>query len=132
MSTQVLPAHARFLGMGVLNWERGERVTDRYGYVHLCQSVDTQEISNRVQLPQALTNQGHYGSLYAHVIETRQSRHIGDLVRGIFPHIPLLNSLICLGTGILDVQQQTTSIGLQPTDSRETDWLRSTGTLLCP
>ena len=72
-----------------------------------------------------LQNIGRQGSLSAKVIETRTSRHIGDLFRNIKPSTPRLGEVITLGNGLLfsEYQDSCYVIGLRPLGFRQDDWL---------
>ena len=107
---------AMCLGTGILNWDRHERVSDRYGTVKLLEALDS---SVAIQLKSV--KEGTKGTLYAIVKETRQSQHIGDLFRGIFPETPNLGERIVLGHGLLFYDEE--SVGLEPEDGRDNDWL---------
>ena len=125
------------LGRGVLNWHADERVYDRYGTVHLARRVRTEgqerTPEDYVAFPEEL--EGQHGRLYAIVVETRNSDHVGDMVRGFFPSTPRLGDRIELGSGTVfrgkcfsrrypeEEQDPTPTIGLQPDDGREHDWL---------
>jgi len=105
------------LGIGVLNWPRSERVSDRYGTVHLLDEAGpAAEQLLLKELPE-----GQTGSLIAEVLESRKSTHIGDLFRGIFPSTPEVGAKIILGHGKLFYNGN--HVGLQPEDDREKDWL---------
>jgi hypothetical protein len=106
------------LGEGVLNWYRFERQTDRYGSVHL-----QAHGGGFVSLAAAPVRTR--GDLVATILETRHSLHIGDLFRGIGPNTPTIGEKITLGTGTLfvDTYDSVDSIGVEPDDGREYDWL---------
>ncbi len=61
----------------------------------------------------------------AHIIETRQSQHIGDIFRGIGPSTPTAGDAITLGAGTLftEMDDGVPRIGVTPDDGRETDWM---------
>lgn len=106
------------LGTGTLNWHAGERRSDRYGYVHLNDHIDGE--------PQPLKGIGttpRHGQLVALVRATRPSRHIGDLIRGIYPLTPMIGVAIVLGIGTLHYAGDGLSVGLLPDDGRDHDWL---------
>lgn len=100
------------IGQGVLNWNRTERVCDRYGAVHLSETIDSEP-------PLALNQSfvGNYGKLIAVVTEARESRHIGDFFRGVFPETPGVDDEIELGEGTLFFEG--TEVGLMPADRRD-------------
>lgn len=113
------------LGTGRLSWSRYERIGDRYGSVKL--------FAAEVALPwPKYIPHGQLGRLSARVIETRESPHIGDLFRGLFPSTPDPGEEIVLGEGHLFVEGTGApgdgstaqgGLGCQPDDGRETDWL---------
>jgi len=111
----------RELGTGVLNWDRGERVSDRYGIVHLQTNADPNQ-DERVPLTVIQECAGKCGRLIALVKETRESYHIGDLHHNVYPTTPQSGTAIVLGTGILFFDAGN-SVGLEPTDGRKKLWL---------
>jgi hypothetical protein len=126
----------KHLGTGSLSWNGIERRSDRYGTVMLYakNSFDV-EIAGGAYLHPASIDKcaGKTGRLVCVVKETRQSTHIGDLFRGIFPTTPELNEEIVLGEGelfVMRVEDDPTkaieSIGLKPADGRPNDWLDPT------
>lgn len=119
-------------GTGVLTWGRGERVSDRYGFVWLmpegCDSHTTNPGGNllNAELVKSTIPGFPEGVLVAEVIETRHSTHIGDLLRGIFPTTPEVGDVYLLGTGTLALTSTgigEETVGLVPADGRESDWL---------
>ena len=106
------------LGTGVLNWNRHERVSDRYGTVCLFASPSSEEKVRLVQV-----KEGVRGRLIAIVKETRQSRQIGDLYHGISPKAPKVGQKITLGEGTLFFEKEEGTVGLQPDDGRDSQWL---------
>ncbi len=73
------------------------------------------------------------GRLIAEVTATRQSTHIGDWGRGLYPQTPAVGERIVLGRGRLFCQTVDRdsphpvieAVGLAPedVDDRDTDWL---------
>src|SRR5260370_34176704 len=114
-----MTATATTLGEGVLNWSRYERISDRYGAIHL-------SIGNYITWKDAPADTR--GTLVAYVLATRQSRHIGDLFRGISPSTPEVGEAITLGTGTLftQIDDDVPVIGVKPDDGREHDWMDPT------
>lgn len=118
------------LGKGVLTWNALERRSDRYGAVWLMDdghtSLDPSE-PNRLLNPDALRDvQGKRGTLTAEVIEPRDSTHIGDLFRGLFPSRPVKYESITLGSGEIFIEHDGHAgdvVGVLPDDGRENDWL---------
>ena len=104
------------LGTGVLNWDRTERITDRYGAVHLSNQPEGGK-----QLKFLMNLEGQKVALIAVVKETRESPHIGDFFRGLYPETPYVGENILLGTGTLFFDEA--SVGLKPDDGRDSDWL---------
>ncbi len=115
------------LGVGVLTWARGERVSDRYGSVFLMpegQNSMHHDDSANISLSRA----NGRGRLIAEVIETRKSTHIGDFFRGFSPETPEVGDRLILGEGTLffDTEDWGDQVGLTPDDDREADWLDPT------
>lgn len=105
------------IGTGILTWHLRERISDRYGTIFLHTDPDG---SSKVPLDMSAI--GQTGILLAKIVETRASRHIGDLFRGIFPRTPNRGDTINLGYGRLFCEED--GIGLKPVDDdREVDWL---------
>jgi len=105
------------LGTGVLNWDRMERISDRYGLVKLLDKPDP--FSNEIALRRI--KKGMYGRLVAIVRETLKSTYIGDFFHHVFPTKPEVNELIVLCEGMLFFADN--DVGLLPPDGRETLWL---------
>src|SRR5262245_59579085 len=95
-------ANKILLGTGRLTWDRMERVSDRYGFVYLMEYGDSMSPHKLAPLTIPKEHLGKRGSFMAHVIETRQSTHIGDLFRKIFPVTPKVGDDIMLGYGVLE------------------------------
>ena len=105
-------------GVGRFSWPAAERRSDRYGLVGLLAGDDgTSEWMGLVTAGLV----GKAGRLFAVVLETQESRHIGDMFRGIYPATPAVGDEIVLGEGVLFVD--TERVGLEPSDGRESDWL---------
>lgn len=105
------------IGTGVLDWDRGERISDRYGSVQLFDNPGPRK--RPVELRQE--QEGMRGHLIAVVRETRDSPHIGDLFHRVFPSTPSVGDNIVLGEGTLFFQDN--AVGLVPDESRKTLWL---------
>ncbi len=122
------------LGTGVLTWEAGERRSDRYGSVFLMPegqnslSIDPGEGTDAGRTYIGLTRVDGRGRLIAEVLKTRQSTHIGDLARGLFPITPEVGDRFTLGEGTLWFLEEdwADQVGLTPFDDRENDWLDPT------
>lgn len=124
---------------GVLNWNREERITDRYGAVHFNASRPdwgkdfagnaVEDLGAEVEcLNEDSALVGRRGRLHALVVEARDSGHIGDFFRGVGPTRPEVGELVLLGEGTLFVEPReedmgSPAIGLRPVDGRESDWL---------
>lgn len=100
---------------GILSWPRAERISDRYGFIHLTPNVPADAIEAMA---------GRRVSITCVVVETRQSGHIGDLFRGIFPSTPDVGERFDLGSGVLEVDRVDAALcfGLRPDDGRDSDW----------
>lgn len=115
------------IGTGVLNWQRSERVSDRYGAIHLTIDQTTLEHATSDNAPESTYIHfdpsliGQKGKLMAKVMEARDSYHIGDLFRGVFPTKPEIGEELELGIGTLFIDED--EIGLKPDDGRDHDWL---------
>jgi hypothetical protein len=105
------------IGMGVLDWDRKERISDRYGLVVLFDGPS--DPRNAIQRRRA--REGEYGRLIAVVSETRQPSHIGDLFHNVFPSKPAVNETVVLGEGTLFFAGD--GVGVLPEDNRRTLWL---------
>lgn len=126
-----------WLGRGWLNWNRIERIGDRYGSVGLMDKEGSKTLPSVAGIEKL---EGHKGRLIAVVRKTRTSGHIGDLFRGFQPTTPEVGEEIVLGSGVLffweDVEKPKLPeiltgfppktweyVGLKPLDARTTDWL---------
>lgn len=111
------------LGTGVLNWPSVERVCDRYGIVYL---LDSDEKDSDLSIALKRLPEGRLGRLIAIPTQTRESYHIGDLMRGFYPETPALGEELVLGEGRLFYEQVDAvgiAVGLCPVDNRQIDWL---------
>lgn len=109
------------LGQGRLTWPRMERVGDRYGAVAF-QKGDAIGFAYSDILAKV---HGVRGTLKARVIETRQSTHIGDLIRGLFPQTPEIGEELTLGTGTFGTEytdRGSEVLTCRPDDGRPDDW----------
>ena len=106
----------KIIAIGILSWNSEERRSDRYGSVHITEDLDGDRF---IKFPNDILDKK--GKLFAIVAETRQSRHIGDLFRGIYPQTPTTGDRIELGEGTVFFENN--SIGLMPDDGRDSDWL---------
>jgi hypothetical protein len=101
------------IGIGILSWDSEERKSDRYGSVYLHTSVGSESLPLEVVKG--------YGQLEAIVLKTRQSNHLGDWSRGIYPGGAKKGMKVVLGQGNVFLEQD--SIGLSPLKKRSHDWL---------
>ncbi len=120
MTTSRAKVETIVLGRGIFNWPRTERVSDRYGLVGLYEDDKAFRISEDCR-----KHLGKRGRLVAVILETRQSGHIGDFFRGIFPSTPNVGDKFTLGEGTLfeTVIGGGWFYGLKPDEERESDWL---------
>jgi hypothetical protein len=119
------------LGEGALNWSPRERQDDRYGYVHLSRNPDRRAPTARPPADYVAFEgapRGEVGRLWAEVVEPRDSYHVGDLFRNIYPSKRAAGDWLLLGgPGYLDVRllpkDGTPTVGLIPLAPKEADWL---------
>jgi hypothetical protein len=105
------------IGTGVLDWDREERISDRYGSVML---LDRPQ-SYHKPLGLCRSNERKHGQLLAIVRDVRESPHIGDLFHEVYPSKPNVGDLIVLGEGTLFFSADR--VGLLPDDNRSSLWL---------
>lgn len=113
------------LGTGRLTWDRSERVSDRYGVVYLLATGDSLHAGPTAPLA-TLGAQGKSGTLIAHVLEARESTHIGDLFNMVFPVTPEVGERIVLGLGRLYATYNAdgkNAVRLEPEDGRPDQWM---------
>ena len=105
------------IGRGVLNWNKLERISDRYGTVHLL--IDGTEAPAEMFIPKGR------GTLISVIIDARVIDHIGDFFRGIGPETPRTGDRFTLGKGRAFSQKRDhyTGVGVEPGDGRKSDWL---------
>lgn len=131
------------LGRGVLNWPSSERRSDRYGLISLSPKSGGYLGANDIE-PESEASEysaiesGKYaeqkGTMLATVLETRQSGHIGDFFRGIFPVTPKVGDEIELGSGTLFYQSTEYGdggVGVKPDDGRDSDWMNPRNLYRC-
>lgn len=111
-----------FIGQGSLNWNGGERISDRYGYIGLFDENNEDHLMDFSEESKKL--KGRHGSFRVEVVEYRRSDHIGDLFRGFSPEKPDKETYM-LGTGTLSFTTigEWEYIGLVPDDGRSDNWL---------
>lgn len=105
------------IGTGVLDWDREEGISDRYGAVMLFDRARPHQ--GPIRLPRR--SEGAHGRLIALVRETRETSHIGDLFHKIYPVKPNVGDSFVLGEGTLFFAND--AVGLIPHDGRKTLWL---------
>jgi hypothetical protein len=119
------------LGTGALTWRPDERETSRYGGVYL---IDDRQNSLTPGSPISLINYdaakplvGHRCMLFANVLKTRKSTHVGDPFRKLYPSIPRVGVQIVLGRGTFFVEcsphVEGAIVGVTPKNGRAKDWL---------
>jgi hypothetical protein len=126
-----IPKEALALGTGWFTWPRHERVSDRYGTISLfntCHAHD-RPFDKPFDKPIPLAHDdlvvGTEGVLLVEIIETMDSTHIGDIMRGLYPSTPNVGDIFVLGPGrvFYDKEGPDVAIGLLPDDDRKSDWL---------
>lgn len=114
------------LGIGTLTWDSRERQCDRYGAVYLISDGSNSLTAGKT--PSLLDGfacqmmEGKRGQLSATVKIARQSTHIGDLFRRVFPRTPEVGQKIVLGTGTLMIERNYAGdiqVALIPDDGRD-------------
>jgi hypothetical protein len=113
---------------GVFGWDGFERRSNRYGVFHIAAAPCDGPPLAQVDIAYEKLDefQGKRVRVVCRVVETRQSKHIGDLFLGIRPTTPEVGEEIDLGAFIF-----STTVGydgkpdfvLKPTDSREELWI---------
>ena len=110
------------IGEGILDWNRFERVSDRYGAIGLRKSVtDDRQVK--------LTKYDGFGILHVKIIETRETAHIGDFFRGVSPTVPKMEEKFVLGRGNIFYYTKVYDgdeydyVGVKPDDTSKSDWL---------
>lgn len=123
------------LGKGVLNWDRSERLSDRYGTVGLTEQAGDyedckkQESSVYVPFEKPVLDplDGAHGKLVAVILETRESQHVGDFFHSVSPSTPQVGDRIPLGEGNFFSEPSGYFngfvVGVKPMDGRRTLWL---------
>ena len=117
-------------GKGIFAWDGMERRTDRYGSF----TLDSTGYDGNGSFPDAAWV-GSFNSLVNHrvkmvveVLESRNSAHVGDIVRNIYPTRPEVGEKIVLGVGKFFCDQVGWSaskwqVGIIPDDGRDADWI---------
>lgn len=119
------------LGEGELNWNRRERVSDRYGAVGLYN--DAHWLAGEESTPlRGREHVGKRGLLRAVVLQTRDADHIGDLTHGWQPGGARVGDVIDLGEGTLFIEDDFgDKAGVRPEDGRDSLWLDGPGLYRC-
>jgi hypothetical protein len=111
------------IGTGQLNWNRGERVSDRYGAVGVYRDAHWQTDEESMSLT-GHENAGHRGTLRAVILEIREADHIGDLFHGWHVGGARVGETIDLGRGTLFFDDDHgPKVGVVPDDGRQEQWL---------
>ncbi len=111
------------LGEGQLNWNRSERVSDRYGAIGLYNDAHWQAGEDSTPL-HCQIYAGERGVLRAVVLETRDADHIGDLTHGWHVGGANVGDVYDLGEGVLFFDHDLgEKVGVKPEDGRDTLWL---------
>lgn len=122
--TEFTGGKAILLGIGRLTWDPGERRSNRYGSVHLMATGDSLNPATPAETIVPAEIIGQQVALWAVILVTRESTHIGDLFRGIFPSTPNVGDKFKLGVGCLFTEKgDYLNVGLSPHDGRDSDWL---------
>lgn len=118
------------VGKGILCWSREERVTNRYGSIHLNDRPyeGSAQASADVDVPTLTALDGKRVRIACKVIESRQSSHVGDKFLHLKPVQPDTGEVIELGVGFLSIQRASwdasvIEICLRPNDGREDLWI---------
>lgn len=114
---------------GIFTWPAEERRSDRYGMVALACANYDETAHARVELDEAalMFLCGRRVRIVATVLESRESGHIGDIFRGIYPVRPEIGEIIDLGSGAFVVaptyyEDIPLTFGILPDDGRDVDW----------
>jgi hypothetical protein len=111
---------------GIFNWPAGERRSDRYGMIGVYDANydGTARCKPSFDVAALRAMAGQRATISATVVETRDSGHIGDLFRGIYPSRPQVGQVFDLGVGelLIDSIEGQTVFGLSPDDGRDVDW----------
>lgn len=121
-------AGAVVVGTGELYWQSGERISDRYGAVHL-----NQDDGRAMEIDASLV--GKRGRLVAVIARPLPAFHLGDLARGL----QRTGSVAAgdeyeLGIGTLFVEPSRdgyTEVGVTPDNGRDIDWLNPAALYQC-
>lgn len=113
------------LGKGIFTWEGAERRSNRYGSFSLWETDYASTASCVVEwasdAAKALASKKV--RLFAHILEVRESGHIGDLFLSIFPSTPDVGEIIEIGIGTFIPGEGIYLVTLQPSDGRGDLWI---------
>jgi hypothetical protein len=113
---------------GIFTWDGIERRSDRYGAVNISATDfdSTARVERKFDIDGLRQLVGKRVSIKARVLAVRDSGHLGDLFRGIFPSRPDVGEVIDLGQGTLALEacswDEFPAIALKPPDGRQHDW----------
>lgn len=113
------------LGKGIFTWAAAERRTNRYGSFFLndrnyaCDAFSTVEWAH----DDAMSLSAKRVRLFAHVLETRDSGHCGDLSISAFPSRPDVGEIIEIGIGKFIPGDEFELASLMPSDGRHEFWI---------
>lgn len=111
---------------GLLQWERSERLSDRYGVIFLDANGYTPRVRGPLRFPARTVKRltCRYVHITAKVVARHHSHHVGDRYRGLLPSTPNVGEIVDLGRGRLstDVYRRKPYFMLWPNDHRKTDW----------
>ncbi len=118
------------VGHGVLTWDGEERRSDRYGAICLmAETFEGQPIVTGRSLDVARLEglEGQRVKVWAKVVESRKSGHVGDDFLKVYPSQPEVGEVIELGVGILALPMVPwngqPAVALLPGDGRKKFWM---------
>jgi len=116
------------LGQGIFMWDAIERRSNRYGYIYMSDVNYALDVKVTVEDYKTAINLlvGKKVKLWAVVLESRESGHLGDAFLGIVPTRPEVKEKVELGVGKLVVgvnYDGEATIGLKPSDRRKELWI---------
>jgi hypothetical protein len=105
------------LGEGVLNWQREERICNRYGAVHLETRAGSDTFAAFRNIPA-----GQPGVLVARILENGEP---GFMAVGRELPLPEPGTVVMLGMGVLfrESPDGIPSVGVEPQDGRRENWM---------
>lgn len=119
------------IAVGVLTWNRHERVSNRYGFVAVTDRDSREEkltAISPVVFRDAFPEVGRKVRMICKVLEACDSSHIGDVFLGIFPSRPEIEEIIDFGVGRFVCEADNAyaggvMFGLKPSDGRDELWI---------